>query len=61
MLSCKGQRLIVVHAGGVEGWVEGADLMFRSKAYCTDNHDQMKSEHYMEWFTKQLLPNVPDN
>ena len=26
--SGKGQRLIVVHAGGVEGWVDGADLVF---------------------------------
>ena len=29
--SGKGQRLIVVHAGGVEGWVPGADLVFQSK------------------------------
>ena len=28
MPSGKGQRLIVVHAGGVEGWVEGADLYY---------------------------------
>ena len=61
MPSGKGQRLIVVHAGGVEGWVEGADLVFRSKTNSTDYHDEMNSEHYMEWFTKQLLPNVPDD
>ena len=29
--SGKGKRLIVVHAGGAEGWVEGAYLVFRSK------------------------------
>ena len=29
--SGKGQRLIVLHAGGVDGWVDGADLVFRSK------------------------------
>ena len=34
--SCKGQRLIVLHAGGVEGWVEGADLVFRSKTNSAD-------------------------
>ena len=60
MPSGKGQRLIVVHAGGVEGWVEGADLVFRSKTNSTDYHDEMNSEHYMEWFTKQLLPNIRD-
>ena len=26
--SGKGTQLIVVHAGGVEGWVDGADLVF---------------------------------
>ena len=29
--SGKGRRLIILHAGGVDGWVEGADLVFRSK------------------------------
>ena len=42
MPSDKGKRLIVVHAGGVERWVVGAVLVFRSK---TNNHDAMNSEH----------------
>ena len=29
--SGKGRRLIILHAGWVDGWVEGADLIFRSK------------------------------
>ena len=58
--SGKGQRLIVVHAGGAEGWVPGADLVFRSKTNSADYHDEMNSEHFMEWFTEQLLPNIPD-
>ena len=56
--SGKGQRLIVVHAGGVEGWVERADLVFRSKTNSADYHDEMNNEHYMEWLTKQLLPGL---
>ena len=59
--SGKGQRLIIVHAGSAEGWVEGADLVFKSKTKSADYHDEMNSEHFMEWFTKQLLPNIPDN
>ena len=59
--SGKGQRLIVVHAGGVEGWVPGADLVFRSKTNSADYHDEMNSENFMEWFTVQLLPNIPHN
>ena len=47
--SGKGQRLIVVHAGGVEGWVEGADLMFKSKTNLADYHNEMNYQHYMEW------------
>lgn len=54
--SGKGQRLIILHAGGVEGWVDGADLVFRSKTNSTDYHDEMNSEHFMEWMTEQLLP-----
>ena len=54
--SGKGQRLIVLHAGGVEGWVEGAILVFRSKTNSADYHDEMNSQHYMEWLTGQLLP-----
>ena len=59
--SGKGQRLIVVHAGGVEGWVGGADLIFKSKTNSADYHDKMNTEHYMEWFTQQLLPNLTPN
>ena len=59
--SGKGQRLIVVHAGGAEGWVQGADLVFRSKTNSADYHDEMNSEHFMEWFRDRLLPNIHDN
>ena len=59
--SGKGQRLIVVHAGGAEGWVQGADLVFRSKTNSADYHDEMNAEHFMDWFTHQLLPNIPPN
>ena len=59
--SRKGKRLIVLHAGSAEGWVPGADLMFRSKTNSADYQEEMNSEHFMEWFTKQLLPNIPDN
>ena len=53
------QRLIVIHAGRVEGWVPGTDLVFRSTTNSTDYHEEMNSEHFIEWFTQQLLPNIP--
>ena len=57
----KGQRLIVTHAGGVEGQVSGAKLVFRAKTNSIEYHDEMNSEHFMEWFTQQLLPNIPNS
>ena len=53
------QRLIVIHAGRVEGWVPGTDLVFRSTANSTDYHEEMNSEHFIKWFIQQLLPNNP--
>ena len=57
--SGKGQRLIVVNTGGGKGWGEGAGLMFKSKMNSADYHDEMNHQHYMEWLTQQLLPNIP--
>ena len=48
----------MVHAGGVEGWVPGADLVFRFKTNSGDYHDKMNSEHFIEWFTQQPLLNI---
>ena len=55
----KGQRLIVVDPGGVEGQVPGTDLVFRSKMNSVDYNDEINSEHFIKWFTQQLLPNIP--
>ena len=58
--SGKGQRLFILHAGGVEGWEDGADLVFRSKTNSGDYHDEMNSEHFLEWMTEQLLPQLEE-
>ena len=58
MPSGKGSRLIVVHAGGGEGWVEEADLVFLLKTNSADYHDEMNSDHYIECLTEQLLPTI---
>lgn len=52
--SGKGLRLIVLHAGGLDG----ADLVFRSKTNSIDYHDERNSKHFMEWMTEQLLPSL---
>ena len=59
--SGKGGRLIVLHAGTAEGWVDGAELVFRAKSSSGDYHNEMNTEHFMEWWKTQLLPNIPSN
>ena len=35
----KGTRLIILHAGSENGWIDGADLVFQSKKATGDYHD----------------------
>ena len=55
----KGPRLIIVHAGGVAGWVSKSDLIFRAKSKSGDYHSEMNAEHFLEWFQHQLCPHIP--
>ena len=59
--SGKGTRLIILHAGGEDGWVDGADLVFQSKKATGDYHDEMNSMNFEEWFHDKLMPNIPRN
>ena len=51
----------MVNTGGGEGWVEGVGLMLKLKMNLADYQDEMIHQHYMEWLTQQLLPNIPPN
>ena len=55
----KGPRLIIVHAGGVAGWVSKSDLIFRAKSKSGDYHNEMNAEHFLDWFKHQLCPQIP--
>jgi transposase len=57
--SGKGPRLILVHAITVEGWVEGAKLVFQAKRRTGDYHGQMNFENFRRWFLDCLLPPIP--
>ena len=37
----KGTRLIILHAGCKNGWIDGADLFLQSKKTTGDYHDEM--------------------
>ena len=57
----KGARLIILGAGGENGWIPNTTLIFRSKKNTGDYHDEMTADHFEEWFGTKLLPNVPPN
>jgi len=58
--SGKGERLIIVNAITMGGWVDGTRLVFEAKKKTGDYHGQMGWENFSRWFKEQLLPNIPD-
>lgn len=53
-----GDRIIILHIGSEDGFLEGGELCFVGKKNTGDYHNEMNSSHYQEWFEKilQLLP-----
>lgn len=56
--SGEGTRYIVLHAGDEEGWIDGCELIFKSKANSGDYHDEMNSDNFMRWVTEKLIPGL---
>lgn len=54
----KGERLIVVHAGGEQGFVPNALAMWKAGKKTGDYHDNMNNDNYMKWVNNQLIPNL---
>lgn len=57
----KGKRLIIVHAGGEEGFVPNALLTWEAQSSSGDYHDNMNKDNYYKWVTEKLLPNLSKN
>ena len=57
----KGPRLIIVHAGGEQGFVPNAYLRFKSQQRMGDYHSEMNSANYQKWLQEKLIPNLPAN
>ena len=49
---------LLVKCGGLSGWRRY--LVLRSKTKAADYHDEMNSEHFMEWITEQLLSRLEE-
>lgn len=56
----KGARLIILHAGTKDGFINNGELIFQAKND-GDYHNQMNATVFEEWFRMQLLPNIPSN
>lgn len=54
----KGQRLIIIHAGGENGFVPNAYIRWRSNNNTGDYHNEMNYDNYKKWVTEKLIPNV---
>ncbi|CAK1600945.1 unnamed protein product [Parnassius mnemosyne] len=57
----KGNRLIIVHAGGEDGFIPNALLMFKANQKSGDYHYNMNTENYTKWLQTQLIPNLKPN
>ncbi len=57
----KGERLIILNAMSSKGWVRGAKRVFQAKRKTGDYHGQMNAELFQQWFSEELIPNIPDN
>lgn len=56
-----GRRWIITHAGGENGFIDGALLMFKSKLKTGDYHNEMNGANFTKWIHERLIPNLPQN
>lgn len=59
--SGKGERLIIINAISIDGWINDAKLVFEAKKKTGDYHGQMDWGNFSRWFKEQLLPNIPEH
>lgn len=56
----RGKRIIIAHAGSVDGWVGDVLLSAKNiKSSSLDYHEDMTSSLFEEWFMNKLLPSLP--
>lgn len=57
----KGQRWIIVHAGGEKGFVQNHLLIFKSGLKTGNYHDEINHINYTKWLNEKLIPNLLKN
>ncbi|GBP05370.1 hypothetical protein EVAR_96658_1 [Eumeta japonica] len=53
-----GSRLIILHAGGREGFVKDSLLIFKSSSTAGDYHSSMNFSNFKKWTMEKLIPNL---
>ena len=56
----KGERLVIVHAGGKKGFVPNALEVWNAKSNKGDYHNEMNGEMFLKWYTEKLLANLQE-
>jgi transposase len=51
----KGDRLIIIHAGGEKGFIPNALKTWKASKYTGDYHDNVNEEMFMKWLKEDLL------
>lgn len=57
----KGKGLIIIHAGGTNGFVPGALMIYKSTQSTGDYLHEINTENYEKWIKNQLIPNLTSN
>lgn len=55
------QRLIIVHGGGINGFIKNALLIFQSDVRPDTSHKGMNYDIFSTWMIENYLPNLPKN
>lgn len=55
------QRLIIVHGGGINGFINNALLVFQSNTNGKTHHKAMNYDIFSQWMVEKYLPNLPKN
>lgn len=54
----KGDRLIIIHAGGEKGFVPNALSTWKATSHTGDYHDNVNQDMFMKWIKEKLIPNL---
>lgn len=57
----KTERLIIVHGGGINGFINNALLIFQSNVTADIHHKGMNYDIFSTWMIENYIPNLPKN